>query len=329
MAQDPTVIVKPDVEGHAQQAAMRSAARIRLAWDDSEIEVFHSPGGKPHNQASHGNRAPKGWRNVPGKTGHAKKAADERAAYDKAKAEKKAKASAAAKKGWETKKKNAAKKAADAERAAKNKPAPTAGNRRPKKATAEERPDGVAGGGRVSSRERKVATEERMRAQDHQDKVLKPPPDERKLQKDAHEDYMLSGYKGMNGALRGKTPMTPGLAKGIEGMDGAFKSSGTKSSQRMGVSRQVSFEHPFSGKPPGVGHEFVEDGYMSTTTHQPGTNSFFGDTLIHINVPEGTTFMAGVGGEGEIIFPRGTKMRVTNVLSTPPGRTEFAVDIIP
>lgn len=150
-----------------------------------------------------------------------------------------------------------------------------------------------------------------------------------KEQTQALNFYCQHGYEAMNGALRGTGRMTYNTQRRITDMNEAFKTAGTKTTEKRQVWRGFSGTY-YNGKP---GDVITEMGYMSTSANHELANQFAKGrqlrtgqkgTVSTINVPASKRFLFGQwadaqggyaagGTESEMIFPPGTQFRIDKV----------------
>lgn len=134
-------------------------------------------------------------------------------------------------------------------------------------------------------------------------------------QLNAVSSYTGSNYKGMNEALRGKAPMTPGYRSQIDEIDGIFRPTPKDITLRRDTGT-VAFEN-FGGVDNIGGNVIFDKGIMSTTIKEGGV--FGGEVTMIINVPAGCPArwvmpISSHAGEYEVLLPRETKMLVTKVV---------------
>lgn len=133
----------------------------------------------------------------------------------------------------------------------------------------------------------------------------------------ARDDYIggtgrsqTSNFEDMNGVLRGKKitgQRREDALRQIGHMDSAFDEFGTMNKSEIIVHRGLSgpqFDR-LSGR---AGRTVTEKGYMSTSV-DPRQAGRFGRTL-EIRVPPGTVGLGGRSSEGEMIYPRGSRLRI-------------------
>ena len=128
----------------------------------------------------------------------------------------------------------------------------------------------------------------------------------------AHRKYTSNTYKYMNDKLRGIP-----IDSRINWVDEAnanfkemFKTVGLTTTQPDTVFRTLK-TNPYKG---GVGDEFTEPGFMSTSTRKGGAKFLKGRGFnMKINVPEGKRYLLGNSGEHEIIWESNTRFRIDKV----------------
>jgi hypothetical protein len=121
-----------------------------------------------------------------------------------------------------------------------------------------------------------------------------------------HLAYTTVTYAPLNAALRSGTIANEQVAQAVRAMDDSFDTLGVTTNTDMAVRRWVDADHPITQARPG--DEFIEDGYLSTTTGDLGSQ--FGPVRLEMQVPAGQRVQAGEDSQAELIFPRGRRLRV-------------------
>lgn len=143
---------------------------------------------------------------------------------------------------------------------------------------------------------------------------------------EAHSDYIGSGYRDINAALRGtELPNQelldpPYQARARDNalrkaghLDRAFDEMGVQNSDPITVHRSIRPSPELRTQLETRGSVITDDGFMSTSTDAEVADGFRStgeDLRLSIRVPPGRTSIAGSGSESELIYPRGSSLEV-------------------
>ncbi|MFD0278960.1 ADP-ribosyltransferase, partial [Kitasatospora sp. NPDC127111] len=138
-------------------------------------------------------------------------------------------------------------------------------------------------------------------------------------QKEAVSKYTWGSDGDINGALRGTAPATPEANRLIPQLDKALEAQ--KVPEDIVVGRgtdlgHLGFENPMDM----AGHQFVEDGYMSTAIGELPSSYGGKQGVLHLVVPEGTPglWVEKIGQAGnserEVLLGRGLVWQVDRVI---------------
>lgn len=121
-------------------------------------------------------------------------------------------------------------------------------------------------------------------------------------------NYVRSGYRGMNGALRGTEPMTSSNADFIRGLETYIDQSPTTREDLL-LWRGVKGDPGIN-----VGDVFTEPGFLSTSLDPEQARSFArldSGIIFRIRAPQGANAVIGMLPEREVLFQRGTRLIIT------------------
>lgn len=142
---------------------------------------------------------------------------------------------------------------------------------------------------------------------------------------EVNQGYVTVTYAPMNAALR-SGELNAFTAQAIARMDASFNTLGVTNRQRMTVHRRVDADHPIANA--GPGDAFIEDGYLSTSVADSNAG-VFGPVHLNISVVPGARFQAGDPTQGELIFTRGARLRVTANRPGQGGSRQVDVELSP
>ena len=153
-----------------------------------------------------------------------------------------------------------------------------------------------------------------------------------KAEMDAVSRYSGSDFRRVNGFLRGKYKGSTALNNRIQSLDSAIGRSAVNKDVTVVRGTTLSAFQRYHPKN-FIGKEITEPGFMSTSVKPLSGFRFDHGVRLNITAPKGTNAIylepvTSVKGEQEILFGRGTRMRVDNVVEKKIGkRTEYWVDV--
>lgn len=125
-------------------------------------------------------------------------------------------------------------------------------------------------------------------------------------------------YTGNNGKFMNEAARHPDTAnntdlKSIAAFDDFFGFAGVENSDPITVHRGVKGPVADRLRSSKVGDVFVEDGYLSTSADPKVASLYAQDGLaMEIRVPKGSHQATGAEWESELVYPRGTNLKVVN-----------------
>lgn len=138
------------------------------------------------------------------------------------------------------------------------------------------------------------------------------PPEGHPL-REAYEEYIHSGYRSINGGLRGLRDMSPETAEHVANLDRLFKERGVALESATELYRIATAKGDFDPTKWAAGEYVVDAGFTSTAVDNyvwgvsPGEG---GRVALTIVAPRGTRVIPGNAVESEAILPRNARFKV-------------------
>lgn len=133
----------------------------------------------------------------------------------------------------------------------------------------------------------------------------KDPADEAIHNYTSHTNTSATGYREINGGLRGTRDMSPETADAVKLMDEAFDRFSVTNSDEIVVERVIGVVDI----PQNSSNGLMDAGFMSTSTRP--LDEFGRHGRVKITIPPGTRMLSGSPSEDELIVDRGSFMVYT------------------